>query len=229
MSNTYVIHYGWLASDQSGAPNAVARSIAALKVPLLIAHYWTSNREHRNLSAPVLALMHGAGTEVFAYVRTDWGNRDGDDAGNDAMEYLQGGSDGIFFDESDALVSEGKFNYYEKLANAVRAQGRKVILNTGVPRCGECIMRVADRVMLEHQWRDFATYSPWSRRYPNDRFMGVSSNEDNAMGYAVDEQCAIGDTREAWNKGIGWHTSTDHYVNIPEWFGRYVQGITAVA
>ncbi len=225
MSNTYAIFYGWLTSDTRGQPIASTRAIAATGVPLLIANYWTSSKEHRNISAPVLALMHGAGIQVYAYVKTGWGNADGDAAVTEVNEYLQGGVDGIFFDESDALVNQGNLPYYEKLAQAVRARGKKVILNPGVAACGECIMEVADLVMLEHQWRDFATRSPWCRRYRSDQFMGVSSNELNAMGYVVDEQRAIADTREAWGAGLGWHTSTNHYTEIPEWFGRYVTAV----
>lgn len=229
MPDTYLIYYGWLASDSSGQPNAVARSIATFKVPLLIAQYWTSDHEHRNLAPPVLALMHAAGTEVYAYVHTGWGDVAFDKAAGDAIEYLDGGVDGIFFDESDSLVSEGKLGYYKNLADAVRMRGGKVILNPGVSRCGECITGVADRIMLEHQWRDFTTHSPWCRRYTSDRFMGVSSNEDNAMGYFVDEQRAIADTREAWSQGIGWHTATSHYIDVPEWFGRYLRSVLAPA
>ena len=75
--------------------------------------------------------------------------------------------------------------------------------------------------MLEHQWRNLRSGSLWAFRYPAERFMGVSSNEERAMGYTVDEARAIEDTREAWGRGIGWHTSTDVYIELPEWFSRY--------
>ena len=228
MSRTYVIYYGWLTADQLGAPNQVARAIAAAKVPLLVAHYWTAPPErHKNLSSPVLSLLQGAGTEVFAYVATNWGNAESGAVESAVSEYLEAGVDGIFFDESDALVSEARLQYYERLARLIRDQGGKIILNPGVSRCGERIMRVADRIMLEHDWRDFSVQSPWMRRYAPARFMGVSSNEGNALGYLVDEQRALADTREAWQCGIGWHTSTNRYIELPEWFGSYVQGVSA--
>ena len=45
------------------------------------------------------------------------------------------------------------------------------------------------------------------------------------MGYVVDEQRAIADTREAWRRAIGWHTSTTTYVELPRWFATYVQAV----
>ena len=72
--------------------------------------------------------------------------------------------------------------------------------------------------MVAHQWRDFRRHSRWASRYDRDRFMGISSNEENAMGYVVDAACAAGDAREAWEAGIGWHAATERYIELPEWF-----------
>jgi hypothetical protein len=225
MSNSYVICYGWLADDEAGVPNALARRIAAARAPLLIAQYWTDPRTHRNLSDEVLALMRAAGTQVFAYVRTGWGAADLQQAKASASEYLAGGVDGIFLDESYNFLDSAKLLYYRALAQLVRAEGRGLIANPGVSRCGEDIMSVADRVMVEHEWRSFGAHSPWSSRYPPDRFMAVSSNEENGMGYPVEGARAIADTREAWDAGIGWHTSTDRYVGLPDWFDDYIAAV----
>ena len=59
--------------------------------------------------------------------------------------------------------------------------------------------------------------------YPAERFMGVSSNEGAAMGYYVNELRVIADTREARERGIGWHASTDRYINLAIWFASHVQ------
>jgi hypothetical protein len=45
------------------------------------------------------------------------------------------------------------------------------------------------------------------------------------MGYAVDEQRAVADTREAWKRGIGWHTSTTTYIELPDWFAAYAGAV----
>jgi hypothetical protein len=42
------------------------------------------------------------------------------------------------------------------------------------------------------------------------------------MGYYVDERRAIADTLEAWRLGIGWHASTDRFVQLPYWFAGYM-------
>jgi hypothetical protein len=222
--NTYAIYYGWLTDDKDGEPNCVAHAIAAARPPLLIAHFWTAAPEgHRNISTKVLSLMHAAETQVFAYVATKGGDARLRVLQKSIGEYLAGGVDGIFFDEADPLRDDTRLAYYTTLSNQVRNEGKTVILNPGVSRCGERIMQVADRVMVEHAWRDFGAYSPWTSRYDADRFMGVSSNEDDAMGYRVDERRAIEDTRDAWRRGIGWHTSTDRYIKLPDWFDAYSQ------
>jgi hypothetical protein len=223
---TYVIYYGWLSDDRAGAPNAAAQAIAANAVPLLIAHFRTAPPAgHTNLSAQVMSLMRGAGTQVFAYIPTAWGRADANRALRDIDEYLAAGVDGIFFDEVDSLCSDPLVAYYASLASAVRERGGHVIVNAGVARCGERIMEVCDLLMVEHAWRDVRTRSLWLRRYPEERVMGVSSNEASAMGYAVDAQRAVADTEEAWRCGIGWHTSTDRFIELPEWFASYGEAL----
>jgi hypothetical protein len=226
MSNTYVIYYGWLADEAHGEPNDEARAIAAAKAPLLIAHAWTAEPDrHRNLSPQVLSLMRDAGTPVFAYVATNSGKARLDDVVALVDDCLDGGADGLFFDEADPLRDEARFEYYGALAKRIRDRGKRVILNPGVAQCGERIMEAADYVMVEHQWRNLRSGSLWSFRYPADRFMGVSSNEGNAMTYVVDRERALADTREAWQRGIGWHTSTDTYIELPEWFAAYHEAV----
>jgi hypothetical protein len=38
----------------------------------------------------------------------------------------------------------------------------------------------------------------------------------------VNESNAAGKTAEAWNGGIGYHFSTDKYIDLPAWLNRYV-------
>jgi hypothetical protein len=225
LTNPYVIYYGWLADDERGTPNAAARRIAAARPPLLVASYWTEPKAHRSLSDEVLALMHAAGTRVFAYVRTGWGATDLQQAKASASEYLAGGADGIFLDECSNFLDSSRLLYYRALAQLVRGAGKALIVNPGVSRCGEDIMSVADLVMIEHEWRSFSEHSPWRSRYPAERFMAVSSNEETGMGYPIDHARAIEDTREAWSAGIGWHTSTDRYVTLPDWFDDYIAAV----
>jgi hypothetical protein len=226
VGKTYAIYYGWLSDDESGEPNARARALAKLRLPLIVANYAAAPpASHVNLSPQVIALMRNAGTAVFAYIATNWGNAERRRTLSAIDDDLAAGVDGVFFDEADSLCTDAKLEYYAALAARVRAKSGRIILNAGVPRCGEKIMELCDFLMVEHAWREARTRSPWLRRYPTERVMGVSSNEENAMGYAVDEQRAIEDTRQAWQAGIGWHTSTNRYIELPEWFGRYVSAV----
>jgi len=220
----YVIYYGWLTDDAQGEPNAVARAIAAAGTPLLIAHLRTAAPAgHRNLSPQVLALMRAAGVQVFGYVATAYGRADARVVADDVAKNLDAGLDGILFDEADSLVLPVKLAYYRRLGETVRSRDKSVILNTGVSRCGEHIMQIADRLMVEHEWRALHSDSPWARTYPPERFMGVSSNEERAMGYRVDKARAIADARLAWEAGVGWHTATTRYAEFPMWFDDYVR------
>ena len=222
----FVIYYGWLADDAGGEPNEDAGRIAAASPPLVIAHLRTAAPAgHLNLSPAVLALLRSAGTRVFGYVATAFGRLELDLARRAVAENLAAGLDGIFFDEADSLAGPAKFGYYTMLAQPVRQGGRKVVLNAGVSQCGERIMEVADLVMVEHQWRALRRDSPWAGRYDAARFMGVSSNEENAMGYTVDAQRAIEDSGEAARAGIGWHAATDRYIELPDWFETYLEGV----
>jgi hypothetical protein len=142
------------------------------------------------------------------------------------LDAVARGADGIFLDEADPLLRNDQRAYYGSIAQIVHREGRQVIVNTGRAQCGEAVMEIADRVMVEHQWRDLATRSLWTYRYAPERFMGVSSNEHHAMGYTIDCSRGVSDTHEAWQRRIGWHTSTDRFVELPEWYEAYAQAVT---
>ncbi|HYC48719.1 MAG TPA: spherulation-specific family 4 protein [Burkholderiales bacterium] len=218
-ARSFVIYYGWLTDGPQGAPNAGARRIASAAPPLLIAQPWTAAPAgHCNLSPQVLALLRDARIEVHAYVATGFGRGDASTV-LQALDAAAGlAVQGIFLDEVDPLVHDATLGFYARLSSAARAAGKQVIANTGVARCGERVMQIADRLMVEHQWRELCKQSPWSAKYERDRFMGVSSNEEHAMGYDVDSARAAADARDAWALGIGWHAATERYIELPEWF-----------
>jgi hypothetical protein len=231
MRNTYVVYYGWLIGDAFGNPGAAAVEIADAGVPLLVAECFTKEPRLTNMSPQVLALMRNAGTEVYAYVSTRWGRLDLADVEQATAERLVDGVDGIFFDEAPSSLNAVTLRYYRTLSDLVRNQGKSVILNPGVSRCDEALMELADKVMVEHEWRDVAAHSPWTSAF-SDRIMGISSNVLDErgklpMGYRVNRERAIADTHEAWESGVGWHTSTDVHITIPEWFDDYIDAVSA--
>jgi len=222
-AKAYVIYYGWLTDSARGTPNAAARRIAAAAPAMLVAQPRTAAPAgHVNISRLVLDLMHAAGTSVYAYVSTKWSRTDLAHAAHATDEALDAGADGVLFDEADPLCTDVHYGYYRALSERVRARGKQVIFNTGVTACGPRIMELADYLMLEHQWR---ASKPWMAAYPATRFMGVSSNEGYAMGYYVDERRAIGDSQEAFARGIGWHASTDRFIQLPPWFASYMRSV----
>jgi len=222
MSKTYVIYYGWLA-EENGKPSVEAERIACAHVPLLIAPLMTAKPAgHVNLNPAVISRMHASGTEVFAYVDTEYATIPVKVAKRAVSDALGAGVDGIFYDQTTASPQGASLDYYTALSASAKAAGKTIIANVGVTQCGSTLMRFADRVMLEHKWRNLANASPWTVHRPAETFMGVSSDEENAMGYAMDEKRAVADTREAWERNIGWHTSTELYRHLPAWFESYL-------
>lgn len=225
MSKTYVIYYGWLA-EASGELRAEAERIADARVPLLIAPLMTAKPgAHVNLNPAVIARMHASGTEVFAYVDTDYAKIPLKVVKRAVNDALATEVDGIFYDQTTASPEGACLDYYTALSAPVKAAGKRIIANVGVTQCGSVLMRFADRVMLEHKWRNLANASPWTVHRPPETFMGVSSNEENAMGYEMDEARAVADTREAWARNVGWHTSTELYPHLPVWFESYLKTV----
>ncbi|MFN8472656.1 MAG: spherulation-specific family 4 protein [Anaerolineae bacterium] len=226
--NFYVIYYGWLIRDAAGNPSEAAEAIAAARPAALLAMFHTFSPRYPNLSVQVRELLHAAGMRLFPYVDTDYGDRPLEQVVAEAVEYLDAGVDGIFFDRAYNFLDDGRGAYYQQLYEVVAGCGKTVVVNTGVAQCGEAIMDCTDILMVEHDWRRLYHDDTWHAAYPAERFMGNSSNEPDAdkfLGYRVDSERAVQDTHEAWSNGVGWHTSTDRYVELPVWFPTYVRNL----
>jgi Spherulation-specific family 4 len=226
--NLYVIYYGWLTSDSSGQPNSLATTIAAARPRALIAVPYTAQPRFLNLSPQVRDLFRSVGTQIFAYAASGYGARDRGEVQGEVADYLMQGVDGIFYDETAAQLDRTKMKYYRHLYALVKDWGRKVIMNTGVAASSESLMEVSDILMFEHQWRAFSQTCAWRSRYAPERFMGNSSNEPGSathLGYHIDRDVAVRETREAWAHGIGWHYSTDRYTELPDWFSNYCRTV----
>ncbi len=91
-------------------------------------------------------------------------------------------------------------------------------MNPGHYQVTERVMQVSDIVSLEEEWT-YHGQMPWIEKYPPSRFMGVSSNE--YCGDCISESNALSRTTEAWDAGIGYHFSTDKYIDLPAWFNGY--------
>ncbi|HEX2913327.1 MAG TPA: spherulation-specific family 4 protein [Chloroflexia bacterium] len=221
--NLFVIYYGWLIADPSGTPNEYARLIAAAKPDLLLASFYTFEPKYLNLSPQVRELFRDAGVRIFAYVDTNYGNRPVEEVKAEAIEYLRQDVDGIFYDQVYNFLDDAKSDYYRELYTLAKNQLRAVIANTGIGQPGEEVMQVTDILMVEHAWRELYQSNTWFKKYQPERFMGNSSNEHPELNtvYQIDRNTAQLDTTEAWANGVGWHFSTDHYIDLPEWFLQY--------
>jgi hypothetical protein len=139
-------------------------------------------------------------------------------------------SDGIFVDEVTNIETDAEFSYYSAIYQHVKENqdggdgndDKLVIMNPGHYKVSEEIMKISDIVSLEEEWV-YHNSIPWKTQYAPSRFMGVSSNEYCQL--CVSEDNAAQKTEDAWDAGIGYHFSTDRYIDLPTWFGSYMSKV----
>jgi hypothetical protein len=159
--------------------------------------------------------------KVITYTWTNYGSRNLDEVLSEIDAYASQ-SDGIFVDEVTNLETDAELSYYAAIYKHVKeTQGgdKLVIMNPGHYKVHEQVMQISDIVSLEEEWVYHASI-PWKSNYPPSRFMGVSSNE--YCDLCVTEQNGALKTAEAWKNGIGYHFSTERYIDLPPWFDSYM-------
>ncbi|MCI0560281.1 MAG: spherulation-specific family 4 protein [Nitrososphaera sp.] len=217
--NLYVIYYGHLV-DRAGAMTVQASKILASDPELVIVPHSFPDGE-LNLTPEVRQAFTDQGIKVVTYTWTDYGLRDLAEVKLEIDRQLaESQVDGIFVDEVTNIESDREYLYYSEIYRHVKSNDpdAMVIMNPGHYKVSERIMSISDIVSLEEEWV-FHNDMLWKPRYPPSEFMGVSSNE--YCGQCVDGSIAAARTTEAWDAGIGYHFSTDRYVDIPAWFDSY--------
>ena len=220
--NFYVIYYGHLVNYDGKITNQTLQIIAA-KPKLVIVPYSLQDGEP-NLTPRVVEQFHKAGIKVVTYTWTKYGNRSIDEVKSDISKQLIAGADGIFIDEVTNIETDREYNYYSTIYNYIKNYDpdKLVVMNPGHYKVTERIMQISDIVSLEEEWT-YYKHIPWKDHYAPARFMGVSSNEycDNC----TTNSNAANKTRDAWNSGIGYHFSTDKYIDLPNWFDDYISNV----
>jgi hypothetical protein len=222
--NLYVIYYGHLV-DGNGAMTGEASRILAAEPELVIVPHSFPDGE-LNLTPEVHQQFKDAGIRVVTYTWTNYGARDLPAVQAEIDAQMASGVDGIFVDEVTNIVTDAEHSYYAAIHDHVKSYGQDklVIMNPGHYQVAERVMLISDIVSLEEEWT-YHEQVPWMDSYPPARFMGVSSNE--YCSACVGESNAAGKTTEAWNAGIGYHFSTDKYIDLPAWFDGYASEIRA--
>jgi hypothetical protein len=217
--NFYVIYYGHLV-DKNGTMTDQTNKILAAKPELVIVTYSFPDGE-LNLTPYVYKQFSDAGIKVLTYTWTNYGSRDLNAVKADIDAQIASGVNGIFVDEMSNIQTDAEYNYYATIYKHIKSYGQNklVVMNPGHYKVAERVMQISDIVSLEEEWVDHDQMS-WIDRYPPSRFMGVSSNE--YCSACVNESNAAEKTTEAWSAGIGYHFSTDKYIELPSWFGSYV-------
>jgi hypothetical protein len=216
--NLYVIYYGHLVDENGATTEQMARILAA-KPQLVIVPYSFPDGE-LNLTPDVHQQFRNAGIRVLTYTWTDYGERDLNAVKADIDSHMASDVDGIFIDEVTNIETDAEHSYYAEIHRHVKGYGQDklVVMNPGHFKVTERVMLVSDIVSLEEEWV-YHDQITWKDRYPSSRFMGVSSNEYCAS--CVNDLNAANKTAEAWGAGIGYHYSTDRYIDLPEWFANY--------
>ena len=222
--NLYVIYYGHLV-DASGVMTEEARMILEANPSLAIVPYSFPNGEP-NLTPELRQAFAERGIKVITYTWTNYSARPLGEVTAEIDGYVSQ-SDGIFVDEVTNIENDAEFSYYSAIYNHVKdnyGDEKLVIMNPGHYKVSEQIMQISDIASLEEEWV-YHDSMPWKSKYPPSRFMGVSSNE--YCGQCMSEDNAAAKTAEAWNSGVGYHFSTDMYINLPGWFGEYTSSVNS--
>ncbi|MEW6603268.1 MAG: spherulation-specific family 4 protein [Thermoproteota archaeon] len=216
--NLYVIYYGHLVDDNGDMTEQTLRIISS-KPELVIVPYSFPDGE-LNLTPAVHRAFKEAGIKVLTYTWTDYGNRDLNAVKADIDAQMASDVDGIFVDEVTNIVTDDEYEYYAAVHKHIKSHGQDKlsIMNPGHYQVNEWVMQISDIVSLEEEWV-YHEQIHWMDKYPPSRFMGVSSNEYCAA--CINEANAAGKTAEAWSAGIGYHFSTDKYIDLPAWFDSY--------
>ncbi|WP_148681460.1 spherulation-specific family 4 protein [Candidatus Nitrososphaera gargensis] len=216
--NLYVIYYGHLV-DENGAMTDQASRILAAKPELVIVPHSFPDGE-LNLTPDVRWQFSEADIKVLTYTWTDYGARDLNAVRADIDSQMASGVDGIFVDEVTNIETDAEHSYYAAVYQHIKSHGQDklAIMNPGHYKVNESIMQISDIVSLEEEWVYHDQIS-WMDKYLPSRFMGVSSNEYCTA--CISESNAMSKTAEAWSAGIGYHFSTDKYIDLPAWFDSY--------
>jgi hypothetical protein len=220
----YVIYYGHLVDD-SGAITEQATMILDANPALVIVPYSFPNGEP-NLTPELREAFADRNIKVITYTWTNYSSRSLEEVTEEIDAYVSH-SDGIFVDEVTNLETSAEFSYYSAIYQHVKqghGKDKLVIMNPGHYKVSEQIMKISDIVSLEEEWVYYGSM-PWKSNYAPARFMGVSSNEYCEL--CITEENAVAKTAEAWNSGIGYHFSTERYIDLPSWFGSYFSKASA--
>lgn len=215
----YVIYYGHLV-DSSGEMTEQATMILDANPALAVVPYSFPSGEP-NLTPQLREAFADRNIKVITYTWTNYGARSLDEVTAEIDAYVSQ-SDGIFVDEVTNLETGAELRYYSAIYQHVKqnhGEDKLVIMNPGHYKVSEEIMKISDIVSLEEEWVYHGSM-PWKSNYAPARFMGVSSNE--YCGQCITEENAAAKTAEAWNSGIGYHYSTERYIDLPSWFESYV-------
>lgn len=215
----YVIYYGHLVDRNGEMTNETSKIIAA-KPEIVVVPYSFPNGEP-NLAPKVLQQFHEAGIKVLTYTWTKYGTRNINEVKADIHNQLSAGADGVFVDEVTNIETDNEYSYYSEIYKYIKAfdVDKLVVMNPGHYKVSERIMQISDIVSLEEEWT-YHNQIPWKDKYAPMRFMGVSSNE--YCDQCITDTNAVNKTLLAWSSGIGYHFSTDRYIELPSWFSSYV-------
>ena len=218
----YVIYYGHLVDENGKVTDQATRILAARPELVIVQHSFPDGQ--LNLTPSVQQQFKDAGIKVLTYAWTNYGARDLNAVKADIGSQMASGVDGIFVDEVTNIKSDVEYRYYEAIDKQVKSYGQDklVVMNPGHYKVSERIMLISDIVSLEEEWVYYGQIT-WMHKYPSSRFMGVSSNE-YCTG-CINESNAAGETAKAWDAGIGYHFTTDMYIDLPTWFDSYTSQV----
>lgn len=228
-------------ADENGEPTEACMRLAKTKPFFVCSQYKLGGR--RNLTSQVIDLFHSYNVKVFAHI---WGHERADPniphktldetlAMIDEALTVEG-IDGLWFGEVYHFMRQPQIDptgerkqYFIDCYNHVKNinQDLTVVFNTGTNFTSEEIMNYCDILSVETRWASFAVESKWWKNYAADRFVGVTKElnwkGEMKMVYRVSLARAVYDTKEAWNLGFGFHSSSVRADALSVWLEDYAR------
>jgi len=246
--------YYWL-HDGDGKPNAVCQRIAESRPTMLycLTHLWTAYPwgpgtdctngfwgGMLNLTPEISDLLHSYNVKIFAYVRTDGGNRDlyAEDGVFAQMEREANlDIDGFKIDEvfhfsphlntPDGWKSDPRYAYYKAIYDKCKSYELPCLMNTGTFYNSELLMELCDILGMEGGWETFVADSrfEWRKKYDRYRFEGYNDERDYPFTVTSGLDQAVSVTLDAWDNGIGYHHCSVNRKTLPDWWEEYMRRI----
>lgn len=206
--------YYWYHNDT--ASNTAMSTIINFKPDILIDN--TPGGLWHGWCLPLKYKLYG--TKVYSYITGGYeGHTRGGDTSQLAANLLRidaiaaDSAEGVFLDEVSNNPDSTRKAYISAIYNRCKANGLKLIINTGVPSFDTSLMRICDYILTDEHYSSMRKPTLEESLFGN-RVIVVSTGITSATD-------AANNSLRARDYGFGYSYSCYEYINFPSWLATY--------